>query len=96
MLALHDSEAGVTELSTRESIVSAVRGGWRPSTEGFTTSGPLEAIPLAKHSDKQHNGLTIGFGVCGDRDVAEPAMHEIIRVGHKRRKRLHLVALAST
>ena len=79
----------------REVVVSAIRGSWLPSTEGFTTSGPV-APPRVKQSDKQHSGHTTGSGLGGDGVIAVPARHEVISVGHKRRMRLHRVALAST
>ena len=74
MVRRYDSSAGVSELSTRATLLRAVRDGWRPAANG-SLPNPLPATPGMQ-------GISRGIP-----QTPRPAVY--VQVGHAKRMRTH-------
>ena len=91
MPALYDAHSGVTELSTRSSIVGALAKGWSPAKNGEIAAKFVEE-PVV---ESKAAGFTIAKMACKLR-VQQPQrpldqVEDASAVAHTKRKRIHMV-----
>ena len=95
MVRRYDTSAGVSELSARSTLLRAVREGWRPVSDG-TLPNPLPSTPGAQALVRSIPQTPISYGraaPAGRVGQAVPSGRPcFIRVGHRTRKRVHLVS----
>ena len=96
MPALYDAQSGVTELSARSTIVSALAKGWSPAKNGeiaskYSTESVIESVAT---SYKISNWAT---DLCKSHKRRScDLIKGLLVVAHTKRKRLHYVSVSST
>ena len=96
MPALYDAQSGVTELSARSTIVSALAKGWSPANNGeIAAKYSVESVVESSASKYKISNLATDLCKSRKRKTDVPVLGLLV-VAHTKRKRIHYVSESST